>query len=131
MDRHAHATLLALDAAINAVLGLLLLLAPGPTIAVLGLPATNTYFYVSVLGAVLIGIAAALWIERARHRLGHGLGLSGAIAVNLFGATTVLAWLLFGDLDLPWRGLAVLWVVVLLVLGTATAEMVAMSRRGT
>ena len=131
MARHTHAKLLAVDAAINAVLGLLLLLAPGPTIAALGLPAPGNHLYVTVLGAVLTGIAVALWIEGRGDRPGQGLGLAGAIAINLFGALTVLAWLLFGDLDLTWRGLAVLWTVALVVLATAIAELAAMIRTGT
>ena len=113
--------LLAVDAAINLVLGLLLMLVPRPAIAALGLPVPGTLFYVTVLGAVLCGIAVALWIER--DRLGQGLGLLGALAINFLGAGTVLFWLLRGGLDLPLRGAVVLWVVTLAVLATGLAEL--------
>lgn len=62
-ERH-HRYLLAVDAAINAVLGLCLLAIPGWTISFFGLPKPGSYFYASVLGAVLLGIGIALWIER-------------------------------------------------------------------
>jgi len=126
MDMGHTSRLLALDAVINLGLGLCLLAAPGTTLAVLGLPPADTLFYVSVLGAVLTGIGIALWIERGRP--GRGLGLTGAIVINLLGAGTVAVWLVIDPFDLPLRGYVVLWVVVGLVLGTAAVEVRALLR---
>ena len=52
--------LLMIDAIINLILGAVLLFVPRLTIEFLGLPAENTYFYPSILGAVLFGIGIAL-----------------------------------------------------------------------
>ncbi len=81
----------------------------------------------TILGAVLTGIAVALWVERGAE--GRGLGLPGALAINGLGAGTVLFWLIRGGLDLPLRGRMVLWVVALGVLGIGLAELAALLRR--
>ena len=70
--------LLALGSVINIVLGVCLLAIPGRTISFFGLPDADTYFYVTVLGAVLLGIGIALWMERRNEDQWRGLGLFGA-----------------------------------------------------
>ena len=78
-----HRLLLALDAAVNLLLGAILLLFPAGLIALLGLPATDTHFYTSILGGVLFGIGLALLLElRGGSARIRGLGLGGAIAIN-------------------------------------------------
>lgn len=121
MSTPPRSRLLALDAIINVGLGLLLLARPGPTIRALGLPPAEPPFYATVLGAVLLGIGLALYIER--QGIGPGLGLPGAIIINMFGAGSVLAWLLWGGLDLPLRGAVTLWLVALIVLATGIVEL--------
>jgi len=128
MSDRPTSRLLALDSIINVVLGLVLLVVPSRAIAVLGLPETDTFFYVTVLGAILVGIGLALWIERGRTPRWRGLGMAGAIAINLLGAGAVAAWLIVGPLDLPLRGHIVLWAVVAIVLATAVGEMAALLR---
>ncbi len=96
--------LLAVDAIINLLLGLLLLLLPAGLLKALGLPPTDTYFYTSILGGVIFGIGIALLLEWLRGGKGvRGLGLAGAIAINLCGGGVLLYWLLFSDLNLPLR----------------------------
>jgi len=74
----AEKRLLIIDAAVNLVLGMLLLLFPAGIVALLGLPPTNTDFYASILGAVLFGIGIALLIERyGASRNIRGLGFGG------------------------------------------------------
>ena len=104
-----HKTLLVIDAIINLVLGVLLLLFPAGVVTLLGLPLTNTNFYPSILGAVLFGIGVALLIERygAPKKI-RGLGLGGAIAINLCGAGVLLLWLLIAPFDIPLRGNVIL-----------------------
>lgn len=77
--------LLEVDAILNLVLGIALLLVPRQTIDFFGLPPADTVFYVTVLGAVLLGIGIALWIERRDDEDWRGLGLAGAIAINVLG----------------------------------------------
>ena len=121
--------LLALDAVVNLILGLLLLSYPVGVLEFLGLPPTNTYFYATILGGVIFGIGIALCIElwgESRHL--RGLGIGGAIAINLCGAGVLLAWLILGDLDIPLRGQIVLWLVVVIVFGLGMAEISSFSR---
>jgi hypothetical protein len=119
-----HRALLALDAFVNLFLGVLLLLFPAGILELLGLPPTDTFFYATILGAVILGIGVALCVELWGAPRGvRGLGLGGAIAINLCGAGVLLLWLLFGGLDLPLRGQVTLWVVALAVLGIGIAEL--------
>jgi hypothetical protein len=81
-----HSRLLIIDAAINLALGVLLVCFPAQTVQTLGLPQFEQTFYLSILGAVLIGIAIALLIEsRRKQQAIVGLGLGGAVAINLCG----------------------------------------------
>ena len=121
----ATATLLAVDAAINVLLGGLLLLFPAGMLEFLGLPPVVHHFYTTILGAVLFGIGIALLIDLfgASHGV-RGLGLGGAIAINLCGGGVLLLWLIFRPFELPIRGHAVLWFVAVLVLGVGLVELV-------
>jgi hypothetical protein len=122
MKYKQHA-LLAVDASVNLILGLVLILYPVGVLQFLGLPPTNTYFYATILGGVIFGIGIALCVELwgASLRM-RGLGLGGAIAINLCGAGVLLAWLTLSDLDIPLRGQIILWLVVVIVLGLSIAE---------
>ena len=128
-----ESTLLTVDAIINLLLGAVLIFFPSNLVALLGVPTTEVAFYPSILGAVLFGIGVALLLERfGRDHVGSGLGLGGAIAINLSGALVLGAWLVFGDLGLPVRGLAFLWglVVVLLVVSAFELRPRSRSTRG-
>jgi len=123
-----HRVLLTIDGIVNLVLGLILLFSPAGLIKVLGLPPTDTYFYASILGAVLFGIGLALFIELYGAFAGiRGLGLGGAIAINLFGGGVLLVWLVAGPLDVPLHGRVILWIVAAVVLIIGLVELVAKS----
>lgn len=128
MKQDQRLLLLSIDSIINLVLGGSLLFWPRATIRFFGLPTTESFFYVTVLGAVLLGIGIALWIERWNDDQWRGLGLVGAISINILGAGTVLVWLLIDPFNIPSRGYAVLWSVVLVVLGTGLLEIAAIFR---
>lgn len=118
-------TILIVDAIINLALGILLLLFTSSIIDTLGVPTASSGFYPNILGAVLIGIAIALLIagfESDRYRAA-GLGLFGAIAINLCGGIVLALWLVFGHLDLPTRGLVFLWSLVAILIVLSTAEL--------
>ena len=126
--------LLILDASINLILGLLLLLVmPFPTqiTAWFGVPPVEQAFYPSILGAVLVGIGLSLLIEsqRATAKQPAGLGLAGAIAINLCGGLALLGWLVFGSLDLPLRGKIFLWLLALLLVVISGVELLAQVRK--
>lgn len=117
--------LLTIDAVVNLLLGALLLLFPAGMLQFLGLPPVQNHFYTTILGGVIFGIGLALFIELFRgSRNVHGLGLSGAIAINLCGGGVLLFWLVFKPFDLPMRGMVVLWTVAILVLGIGLIELV-------
>lgn len=116
--------LLLLDAAINLLLGMLLLAFSLPLADLLGVPYTEVEFYPTILGAVLFGIGIALVLEAFRQPKGLvGLGLGGAVAINLSGGIVLSIWLLSGTLDLPLRGLLFLWSLALLLVGISGAEL--------
>jgi len=115
--------LLIVDCLVNLLLGLFLLFFPLGVIDYLGLPETNTYFYPVILGAVIFGIGLALLLEVIGHeRKIRGLGLGGAIAINIVGSLVLMCWLLFASLTMPLRGWIILWVVALLVFTIGIVE---------
>ena len=117
--------LLLLDGLINLALGILLAIFPRNLTEFLGIPIPNTPFYASVLGAILTGIGIALLIEyfKASAEI-VGLGLEGAITINILGAGALVAWILAGHLQLPQRGYLFLWLIAILVLGVALIELI-------
>ena len=118
-----HAKLLTIDGIINLALGILLLLFPLGIAELLGLPQSNVNFYPTILGAVIFGIGVALLIERYGFtRNIRGLGLGGAIAINLCGSIALLIWLVSTPLDIPLRGHVVLWSVAIIVLVLGLVE---------
>jgi hypothetical protein len=124
--------LLLVDAVINLALGVLLLLFTKDLVDFFGIPPAVQTFYPNILGAVLFGIGLALLIECFRKPEGLiGLGLGGAVAINLCGGLVLAAWLIFGGLDLPLRGMVFLWVLVAVLVGISTFELVAHLRSST
>lgn len=120
--------LLAIDGMVNILLGLLLLLFPMGIIDFLGLPETDTNFYATLLGAVIVGVGLALFSELACYERGfRGLGLGGAILINLVASIVLIGWLLFGSLPIPLKGRIVLWTVGLTVFSIGIAEIVTQS----
>jgi len=118
-------TLLTIDAIINLLLGVLLIVFPDGLVELLGVPPAAHGFYANILGGVLFGIGIALMMEARNHtETGFGLGLGGAIAINLCGGLVLGGWLVFGDLSLPLRGLIFLWFLVVLLLGISVVEIV-------
>ena len=103
--------LLAIDAIINYALGILCFLYSYLAPAV-GVPVVENSFYPNMLGAVLFGIGIALTIEYFRKNSSPvGLGLGGAVAINLAGGFVLILWLVFGNLVMPVRGFVFLWIL--------------------
>ena len=57
----------------------------------------------------------------------RGLGLGGAIALNIVGSIVLICWLILGSLDIPIRGQIILWIVGVIVLGIGIVELVTKS----
>lgn len=112
--------MLIIDAVINLILGFVLLAFPLEVFQFLGLPIQVPPFYASILGGVLVAIGIALLTEHFRGSGKMiGLGLGGAMVINLYAALVLAVWLVSGRLSIPLRGHLVLWgLVVMLVIIT-------------
>ena len=124
--------LLTIDGAVNLVLGILLVWYPASLAGVLGLSTDGRPFFASILGAVLFGVGVALLTERFRPPLRIvGLGLGGAIAINLCGGVVLAVWLLRGPLNLTALGQFAFWALVVVLVGLSTFELYTHLRRAT
>jgi hypothetical protein len=127
MDRK-HKNLLLVDGIANLTLGVLLLLFPVGIAELLGVPISKNNFYPTLLGGVIFGIGVALMIERyGFEKKIRGLGLGGAITINLCGSLVLLGWLIFSPPAIPLRGSMLLWAIGILVLGIGLVELAAKS----
>ena len=119
-------TVLFIDAFINFVLGILLLLFSPVMAGWLGIPPSSTAFYPNILGAVFIGITIALLINvfGRKNNISDGLGLTGAISINLCGGIVLASWLSFGKLKLPAKGYILLWLLVLMLIIVSLIELI-------
>lgn len=109
--------LLIVDGVVNILLGLVLLTFPFGSGEILGLPKSENNFYPMILGAVLLGIGIALFIEVIYfYKRKRGLGLDGAIVINMAASVVLILILIFGQLNVSTTGLIILWIVGLSVL---------------
>ena len=109
--------LLLIDGIVNIVLGLALLAFPLGSGEILGLPSSENNFYPMILGAVLLGIGIALFIEVKDYNKGkRGLGLDGAIIINIVASVVLMIILIFKQPNISTTGLIILWAVGLSVL---------------
>jgi len=116
--------ILLIDALINLFLAILLGLFPKAIISFLGLPVVSNPFYASILGGVFFGISIALLISRSSNiKSKDGLGLQGALAINLCGGFVLALWLLFGSLDVPMHGKIIMWLLVVILFVLSAVEM--------
>lgn len=101
--------------------GAALLLAPLTTIRILGLPTSATGFWPRVVGVLLIGIAAATFIEGAWAG-SRGLGLAGLVILNILSAAVIALAAVLGAGAPTRRGTAALWTLVVLLLLLSLVE---------
>lgn len=118
-------TLILIDALINFFLGIILLIYSRPVIDFFGIPFSENRFYPNILGAVLFGIGIALIVEYRNTGELKGLGLVGAISINLSGGIVLLLWLIFGNLYIPYQGKIILWVLDFILVGISSLELIA------
>lgn len=119
-----RASLLLIDGIINLVFGVLLVVFPSGLVETFGLPATEQRFYPTVLGAVLFGMGLALLMEANRLPGGLvGLGLGGALLINLAAASALIIWLVWGNLAIPTRGKVILAVLAVGLVAISAAEL--------
>lgn len=99
--------------------GLVLALTPLTAIKILGLPRTDSGFWPRLLGAVLIGLAFATYLEGRFGGTPRGLGIAGCFLVNIAAVTMLVIQLVMshrrGQPTQTRRGEAVLWLLVTLL----------------
>ena len=97
---------------------------PRSLVDLLGLPEAVSKFYPNILGAVLCGIGIALLIERTKPTPRTvGLGLAGAIAINLIGGLVLTLWLVFGNLKVSSSGFVLLATLALILVVVSLFEL--------
>ena len=115
--------LLTIDGIANLILGAFLLASPRSFFDALGLPWTGRSLYATILGGVLVGIGIALMLESRQAEGPVGLGLGGAVAINLTAGLVIAGWLLLSGADgVSSVGRVVLWLLVVFLVGFSSAE---------
>jgi hypothetical protein len=76
---------------LKGTVGTLLVLFPITTARVFGLPHGSVGIWARIAGVLLIGIAAAIWVENDVPDI-RGLGLGGLIAINAVGLVGLVAF---------------------------------------
>ena len=121
---------LLIDAGINFILGILLLTFSPFIINLLGVPSADNHFYPTILGGIFIGITIALVIEAFKKQTNiTGLGLVGAVSINISGGLVLLFWLLTGHLELPKKGFIFLWTLDIILLVISSIELIVNLRK--
>jgi hypothetical protein len=103
--------------------GAVLILAPLASARLLGLPHGNNGLWPRLVGALLLGISGALYLEGlqlSQFKQG-GLGLAGVAVINIVAAFALAAMLITGAVRTV-RGRAVMWGLVVAVGGLAVLE---------
>jgi hypothetical protein len=91
--------LLWIETLLKGGIGLIMLLAPIMSARLVGLPHGNSAFWPRMFGAALVGIAGAFAVEGYSQMNAHvnyrGLGLAGAVVINLVTLLSLFGTLIF------------------------------------
>jgi hypothetical protein len=99
-------------------IGLLLVFLPITTARMAGFPHGNTAFWPRLFGSALLGIAGAFAVEgyiAGGAIEAKGLGLGGAVIINLTAILSLFGTLIFSAVATR-RGKVVIWLMILLLL---------------
>jgi hypothetical protein len=114
--------LLWFEVVFKAAAGVLLVLLPLTAIRIAGLQRPESGFWPRLLGAVTIGIAAAVFITLNYPQARGGLGPAGLIPINLAGAGALIAPLIMGMAAPTRRGRLVILTGAVALLALAFLE---------
>lgn len=101
--------------------GLVLLLTPLAACSVFGLPKPQSGLWPRLLGAVLIGMAGATYIEGATTA--DGLGMAGLVIINMVAFAVILTLLVLGAAGTSRRARAILALLALALLSLSVLEL--------
>lgn len=111
MERLPGHQVLRADALFDAVMGVLLLLAPSHKIFdALDLPVAQPEIFTQVAGVFAIAFAILLWEAPTHAVLERAIGRAACIA-NALGVLVIPLWLVSGELDIDLRGKVTFWVI--------------------
>lgn len=116
--------LLWIETVLKGVAGLVLALLPLTAARILGLPAAASGLWPRLLGALLVGIAAATYIEGALPG-SRGLGMAGLLAINLAAAAMLIALMVLGRATDTRRGGVVLGALAIVLVLLSLVEIAA------
>jgi hypothetical protein len=117
--------LLLLEVVAKGGLGCVLLIAPLIFARTVGLPRSSDPFWIRLCGGLLLGVAAAGFLQgqaSAAARAASGLGLGGFMVLNLALTATVFATLILQPPPAR-RGRLLLWMSAAALLLTALVEL--------
>ena len=121
-------TMFRVDAALELVFAILLLLAPWDALYdALDLPHPRPEIATQLAGVLLLALAWLFYVAPRNSGLMNAAGGAGAIA-NAGSAAVIVGWLLAGDLDINGRGTFLLAVIAIVSLGFAAAQAVVAGR---
>jgi len=123
-----ESTLLELDGIGNILLGLPLIIFPIGVTSLLGIPSPESSFYPIILGAVFVGIGIALLVQRYQPSA-KGLGLGGALSINLTFGIALIAWLIGSKTLITGSGSILLWLLAIALVGISLFEWGSVSRK--
>lgn len=86
--------------------GLILLLVPLTACSVFGLPKPQSGLWPRLLGAVLVGLAGATYVEGGTDV--DGLGMAGCVVINMVAVAAILTLLTLGAAGNSRRGRGIL-----------------------
>ena len=110
------------DAVLYAGVGALLLAASWDGLFdALDLPHPQPALWTQLAGALLVALGYLFWIAPRDVRLTHAIALAGA-AANALGTVILLAWLVFGELDVGALGTTLLSLTAAACAAFAVAE---------
>ena len=122
MNRISGHQLLRADAVLNALIGVLLLLAPSHHIyEALDLPIAQPEIFTQVAGVYAIALAMLLWEAPAHRQLERLVGRTACLA-NALAVLVIALWLVSGQIDTDSRGKILLWVIATPIAFFAIAE---------
>lgn len=102
--------------------GLMLLLIPVTTARLLGFPYDRSGIWGRLLGAVMIGIAGAIYVEHDVEGA-RGLGVPGLILINIIGIFALLVIVIFQGVGSR-RGAMAAWFTIAVLFSLSLLEII-------
>ena len=111
-----------LELVLKSAAGLTLIVLPLTAIRIVGMSRPESGFWPRLLGAVVLGIAAAVFITLSYPAAQGAIGAAGLIPINLAGAAAMIAPLIMGTAAPTTRGRVFIVANAVTLIGLAFLE---------